>query len=53
MRDHGRGFDSARSDGGGGFGIESMRRHAETLGGSLRIASVPGSTGTLVEVVLP
>ena len=53
VRDHGRGFDPARSDGGGGFGIESMRRHAETLGGSLRIASAPGSAGTLVEVVLP
>ena len=53
VRDHGRGFDPNVAGGGGGFGIESMRRHAETLGGSLRIASAPGSSGTLVEVVLP
>jgi len=52
VRDHGRGFDSAAVNV-GGFGIESMRRHALTLGGSLRIVSATGSPGTLVEVVLP
>lgn len=53
VRDHGRGFDPTAIDG-GGFGIQSMRRHAEALGGSLRIVSAPGgSAGTLVEVVLP
>jgi signal transduction histidine kinase len=52
VRDHGRGFDPAAANG-GGFGIESMRRHAQTLGGSLRIVGAPGSPGTLVEVVLP
>jgi signal transduction histidine kinase len=52
VRDHGRGFDPDGA-GSGGFGIESMRRHAETLGGSLRIVSAPGSPDTLVEVVLP
>jgi signal transduction histidine kinase len=52
VRDHGRGFDPDEVDS-GGFGLTSMRRHAETLGGSLRIASAPGSPGTLVEVVLP
>jgi signal transduction histidine kinase len=51
VRDHGRGFDPAEID--GGFGLESMRRHAQTLGGSLRIVSVLGTPGTLVEVVLP
>jgi signal transduction histidine kinase len=53
VRDGGRGFDPAAVDG-GGFGLESMRQHAQTLGGSLRIASASGSSaGTLVEVVLP
>jgi signal transduction histidine kinase len=52
VRDGGRGFDPD-GPGGGGFGLASMRRHAETLGGSLRIASAPGSSGTLVEVILP
>ncbi len=56
VRDHGRGFAPAVAEsggGGGGFGIESMRRHAETLGGSLRIVNAPGGPGALVEVVLP
>ncbi len=52
VRDHGRGFDPAAA-GGGGFGIESMRRHAEMLGGSLSIVSALGTPGTLVEVALP
>jgi signal transduction histidine kinase len=56
VRDHGRGFARAvavAEAGGGGFGIESMRRHAETLGGSLRVVSAAGAAGTTVEVVLP
>jgi signal transduction histidine kinase len=53
VRDGGRGFDPSEASG-GGFGIASMRRHAQTLGGALRIVSAPGgSAGTLVEVVLP
>ena len=51
VRDCGRGFDPARTD--GGFGLESMRRHAQMLGGSLRIVSELGTPGTLVEAVLP
>jgi signal transduction histidine kinase len=51
VRDHGRGFDPA--DAGGGFGMESMRRHAQALGGSLRVMSAIGTAGTTVEVVLP
>jgi len=51
VRDHGRGFDPASTD--GGFGLESMRRHAQALGGSLGVESALGASGTLVEVVLP
>jgi signal transduction histidine kinase len=50
VRDDGRGFDA--TDAGGGFGLESMRRHAHALGGSLRVASAPEG-GTIVEAVLP
>ncbi len=51
VRDDGRGFDAAGA--GEGFGLQSMRRHAHALGGSLRVASVPGGGGTTVEAVLP
>jgi len=51
VRDYGRGFDPAGTD--GGFGMESMRRHAQALGGSLRVISAIGAVGTTVEVVLP
>jgi len=51
VRDHGRGFDPSQA--GGGFGLESMRRHAQTLGGALRVVSALGGPGTSVEVVLP
>lgn len=50
VRDDGRGFDKAGAC--GGFGLESMRRHAQTLGGSLRVTSAV-EAGTTVEVVLP
>ncbi|HTZ85241.1 MAG TPA: ATP-binding protein [Solirubrobacteraceae bacterium] len=36
----------------GGFGLESMRRHAQALGGRLSVRSSPGE-GTTVEAVLP
>jgi signal transduction histidine kinase len=48
--DDGRGFDPG--DRRAGFGLESMRRHAYALGGSLRVKSVAG-VGTEVEVSLP
>jgi signal transduction histidine kinase len=51
VRDHGRGFDLATAD--GGFGLESMQRHVDALGGSLRISSTIGAPGTTVEAVLP
>lgn len=50
VRDDGRGFDP--KGGGGGFGLHSMRRQAEALGGALWVTSGPG-LGTTVEVVLP
>lgn len=60
VRDDGCGFGPDRrargADGGpagdtGGFGLASMRHHAETLGGSLRVHS--DGRGTTVEVSLP
>jgi signal transduction histidine kinase len=50
VRDDGHGFDLAGTD--PGFGLESMRRHAEALGGSLRLTST-FAAGTTVEVSLP
>jgi signal transduction histidine kinase len=50
VRDHGRGFDVAGTY--PGFGLESMRRHAQALGGSLRLTSAAAG-GTTVEVTLP
>jgi signal transduction histidine kinase len=49
--DHGRGFDTASTD--RGFGLESMQRHAQALGGSLRVTSAIGAAGTMVEAILP
>jgi signal transduction histidine kinase len=49
VRDDGRGFDA--SGAGEGFGLASMRRHAEALGGVLRVRSDDG--GTTVEASLP
>lgn len=51
VRDQGRGFDQANV--GLGFGLQSMQRHAQALGGSLRVVSAAGVAGTMVEVVLP
>jgi signal transduction histidine kinase len=51
VSDDGRGFDTANTD--GGFGLESMRRHAQALGGSLHVTSAIGAPGTIVEAILP
>jgi signal transduction histidine kinase len=51
VRDDGRGFDTANTD--GGFGLRSMRSHAQALGGSLHVTSAVGATGTMVEAILP
>jgi signal transduction histidine kinase len=50
VRDDGRGFEASGE--GEGFGLGSMRRHAEALGGALRVTSTPG-LGTTVEAALP
>jgi signal transduction histidine kinase len=54
IQDDGRGFDStAPSDSAnGGFGLDTMRERAESVGGKLQITSRPGG-GTRVEVELP
>lgn len=58
VRDDGRGFEPERGPAGdvtagaeGGFGLASMRHHAETLGGSLQVYS--GTHGTTIEAWLP
>ncbi len=53
ISDDGSGFDvSAAVNAGRGLGLTSMHERAQLLGGSLSIASRPG-TGTVVEVGLP
>jgi len=49
VRDDGSGFDPGEP---GGFGLASMRRHAQTLGGLLIVVSEPGA-GTTMEAILP
>jgi signal transduction histidine kinase len=50
VADRGCGFDSVGPH--GGFGLDSMLRHAHELGGRLAVTSSPGA-GTTVEAVLP
>ncbi len=50
VSDHGRGFDPAAAPG-SGFGLVSMRERARSVGGELRISSVPGR-GSKVEAAL-
>lgn len=50
VHDDGRGFVVMAAD--GGFGLQSMNRYAQALGGSLRVLSAP-ELGTTVEAVLP
>jgi signal transduction histidine kinase len=50
VSDGGRGFDASHAR--EGFGLQSMRRRAQALGGSLRVHSSPGA-GTTVEAILP
>lgn len=53
IRDDGRGFDQAASNGGSGhFGLIGMRERAEQIGGSLSIHSANGS-GTEIVVDVP
>jgi signal transduction histidine kinase len=50
VRDDGRGFD--RTAHRGGFGLSSMHRQAESLGGTLRVGATDQG-GTTVEAALP
>jgi signal transduction histidine kinase len=54
VADDGCGFDPStqRQRPDGGFGLISMREHAETVGGALSVRSAAGR-GTTVEVVVP
>ena len=48
--DDGRGFDPAEQS--TGFGLESLSRHAQALGGRVVVTSAPGQ-GTIVKAQLP
>lgn len=50
VRDEGEGFDASATD--SGFGLTSMRAHAQALGGVLNVTSA-ADRGTTVEVLLP
>jgi signal transduction histidine kinase len=54
IRDDGQGFDPAESAGQGSkhFGLTVMRERAETVGGWIRVESLPGE-GTVVEAWVP
>jgi GAF domain-containing protein len=52
VRDRGRGFDPDATRESGGLGLTSLEERAHSLGGTLAIASRPG-TGTLVRLSLP
>ncbi len=52
VRDDGLGFDASRADRERGFGLQSMRRRAERVGGRLAMTSEPGH-GTEVSVAIP
>jgi signal transduction histidine kinase len=51
VRDDGRGFDAAADGRNGSFGLRVMAERAQSVGGRLRVVSVPGR-GTLVELAL-
>lgn len=52
VQDNGVGFDPARGPGAESFGMLGMRERLESLGGTLRVESTPGS-GALIEALLP
>ena len=53
VSDNGCGFDVNEGRGlAGHLGLENMRKHAEGLGGTLTVASVPGQ-GTTVTARIP
>jgi PAS domain S-box-containing protein len=54
IHDDGTGFDPGRHRAGqkGGLGLLSMRERANSVGGTVKVASSPG-TGTKIEVLIP
>ena len=52
VADDGKGFDLSLAEGGGGFGLHSMRERVEDLGGRFVVRSDPGA-GTEIEVSVP
>lgn len=52
VEDDGRGFDPARADGDGHYGLRFMRERAAEIGATLEIDSAPGH-GTRVFVWVP
>ncbi len=52
VRDDGRGFDLAGSEGNGGFGLVAMRQRVENQAGVLLVESEPGG-GTAISARLP
>jgi signal transduction histidine kinase len=52
VRDDGDGFEVRSAEGGGGFGLMSMRERVQAVGGEIRVTSQAGA-GTLIEVRVP
>jgi two-component system sensor histidine kinase DegS len=52
VSDDGRGFDVARVETNGHFGLLGMRERAEGLGGDFNVVTAPGS-GTRIDVLIP
>lgn len=52
VRDDGDGFEVRDAEGGGGFGLVSMRERIHAVGGEISVISKPGA-GTLIEVRVP
>jgi len=50
--DDGVGFDPSKYDGGGGFGLLTLRERVAALNGRLDLESAPGE-GTVVAIRLP
>ncbi|MDG1472353.1 MAG: cache domain-containing protein [Ascidiaceihabitans sp.] len=53
ISDNGCGVDPSSKNRGPGIGLRNMQERVEQLDGSLRILSVKGSTGTIIEATVP
>jgi signal transduction histidine kinase len=52
LRDNGLGFDLSSAEGGGHYGLRSMRERIRKIGGELTIQTAPGK-GTQISIVIP